>query len=82
MTGNVLAHGLSPFYADARRMLRLAPSIVDELLELGAFASISAGDVIFTAADDGRVLMFAKVRVLGRRRAASWVNRFNARARS
>lgn len=73
----LLRYGFAPFYTDARRMLRLSGATVDEYLSYRAVASIDGGDVTFTAAD-GRVF-HEKVRVLGRRRAARWVNQFNER---
>lgn len=73
-----LRYSFAPFYTDARRMLRLSGATVDEYLSYRAVATISGGDVTFSA-PDGRVF-HEKVRVLGRRRAARWVNQFNERS--
>lgn len=71
-------YALAPFYSDARRMLRLPGWTVDKYLVAGATASITGGDVTFALPDGSTE--YAKVRVLGRRRAARWVNQFNGRA--
>jgi hypothetical protein len=73
-----LRYALAPFYTDARRMIRLSGPDVDAYLGMGALARISGGDVTFSTADGGEY--HEKVRVLGRRRAARWVNQFNTRA--
>jgi len=72
-----LRYTFAPFYTTARRMLRLSGPKVDEYLSYDLPASIDGGDVTFTA-PDGRVF-HEKVRILGRRRAARWVNQFNSR---
>jgi hypothetical protein len=74
---STMRYGFAPFYTDARRMLRLSGPKVDQYLSWRAVASIDGGDVTFLV-PDGRVF-HEKVRILGRRRAAQWVNQFNER---
>ncbi|WP_042379811.1 hypothetical protein [Streptacidiphilus melanogenes] len=68
----------STFYANGRRLLRLSGPRIDTMIQAGATAHLEGSDVTITAPgmDD-----FCAVDVLTRRTAATWVKKFNDRAR-
>ena len=74
---NTLTKAFNPFYDFSRRKLDLSNKQVDELLSLGAKASVDGRTINFTV--NGDVTHSVNIGLGHRSHATRWVNTFNSK---